>query len=69
LAEGVEFLEKYAHLDHREAPFGGGGRRSKWRPAVQDLTTRKELATIRGTANDDKTLKLWDVSFLFKPEK
>ena len=27
LAEWVEFLEKYAHLDQVEAPFGGGGRR------------------------------------------
>src|SRR6266849_6260896 len=26
LAEWVEFLEKYAHLDHLEVPFGGGGR-------------------------------------------
>ena len=25
LAEGVEFIEKYAHLEHLEAPFGGGG--------------------------------------------
>src|SRR5207244_4788293 len=25
LAEGVEFLEKYAHLDHLESPFGGRG--------------------------------------------
>src|SRR5207245_3462389 len=25
MAEWVEFLEKYAHLDHLEAPFGGGG--------------------------------------------
>ena len=24
LAEGVKFLEEYAHLDHLEAPFGGG---------------------------------------------
>ena len=35
LAEGVEFLEKYAHLDHLEAPVGGEGRWSKWIPAVQ----------------------------------
>ena len=25
MAEWVEFPEKYAHLDHLEAPFGGGG--------------------------------------------
>src|SRR5260370_36799914 len=30
LAEGVKFLEKYAHLDHLESPVGGGGRWSKW---------------------------------------
>src|SRR5260370_5730753 len=25
MAEWVEFLGKYAHLDHLDAPFGGGG--------------------------------------------
>jgi hypothetical protein len=29
LAEWVEFLEKYAHLDHLEVPFGGWGWGSK----------------------------------------
>ena len=35
LAEGVEFIEKYAHLDHLEAPIGGKGRWFKWIAAVQ----------------------------------
>src|SRR5260370_41432721 len=41
LAEGVEFLEKYAHLDHWEAPIGGRGRVSKWRVTgwARPLTT------------------------------
>src|SRR5712692_3996505 len=45
LAEGVESLEKYAYLEHLGTAFGGEGRRSKWRPAVQGILGNERRRT------------------------
>jgi hypothetical protein len=49
LAEGVEFLGEYANFDWSEAPFGGGGRGSKWGAAVgrDGLRVLRWLSTIK----------------------
>jgi len=38
LAEWVEFVEKYAHFDDSEAPFGGGGREARAKLRIDGMT-------------------------------